>query len=113
MRVRSVRGRRRLELNEMYVGRECGGWKGSVLGNQFVIGRDGTREEVIAKFRMWLWEAIQRRDDKVMAELERLKSAETLSCWCADLDEKATYEGSLVCHAQVIARAIKWLKAQA
>lgn len=36
----------------VYIGR------GSPWGNPFVIGKDGTREEVIAKFRVWAEQAI-------------------------------------------------------
>lgn len=34
--------------NAIYIGR------GSDYGNPFVIGQDGTREEVIAKYKAWL-----------------------------------------------------------
>ncbi len=36
------------ERYDVYIGRP-GPW-----GNPFVIGRDGTREQVIAKYRTWL-----------------------------------------------------------
>ena len=36
-----------------YVGRP------SPLGNPFVLGRDGNREEVIAEYRHWLWAQMQ------------------------------------------------------
>lgn len=36
---------------DVYIGR------GSGFGNPFVIGRDGTRAEVIAKFRLWFGSA--------------------------------------------------------
>src|SRR5262245_58764119 len=39
----------------VYIGRP------SLLGNPFRIGEHGTREEVIAKYRVWLWRQIQRR----------------------------------------------------
>jgi hypothetical protein len=34
----------------IYVGRKMPGFPGSVLGNPFRIGRDGTRDQVIAKY---------------------------------------------------------------
>jgi hypothetical protein len=36
-----------------YVGRP------SALGNPFVLGRDGTRKEVLDQFRKWLWDVVQ------------------------------------------------------
>jgi len=46
MRTRVVHCRR--ERYDVYVGRP------SPWGNPFVIGRDGTREEVIAKYAAWV-----------------------------------------------------------
>lgn len=37
----------------VYCGRACYGLKGSPLANTYVIGRDGTREEVIDAYRHW------------------------------------------------------------
>ena len=37
-----------------YIGRTGKGYK-SPLGNPYVIGRDGTVEEVNEKYRKWLW----------------------------------------------------------
>jgi len=41
----------------VYIGRP------SLLGNPFQIGRDGTREDVIAKYRVWLWRRIGEQGD--------------------------------------------------
>lgn len=49
-----------------YIGR------GSPLGNPFVIGKDGSREQVIAKYRVWLNEQIMRKNPVVLDELNRL-----------------------------------------
>jgi hypothetical protein len=49
----------------IYVGRETPGAPGNVLGNPFRIGRDGTREEVVEKYRRWLWEQIKLGKDVV------------------------------------------------
>jgi hypothetical protein len=48
MNVKSYKG------DGIYIGREYGGYKGSVLGNQFHIGMDGNREVVIKKYLDWL-----------------------------------------------------------
>lgn len=66
--------------DRVYVGRP-GKW-----GNPFVIGRDGTRDEVIAKYRAWIVTQPAR-----MAALAELRGKD-LVCWCAPLP----------CHADVL-----------
>lgn len=60
-----------LPANAVYIGRP-GKW-----GNPFVIGRDGSREQVIAKFRDYLL-----RSPRLMADLHELRGRD-LVCWCA------------------------------
>ncbi len=55
----------------------CG--RPTVFGNPFVIGKDGTREEVIQKYREWVV-----TQPKIMSRLHELKG-KTLSCWCSPL----------------------------
>jgi hypothetical protein len=65
IQVVSLHGREGVRPIGEYVGRP------SPLGNPWVIGRDGTREEVLAKYRAWLrrqW----RQGGPVRRELERL-----------------------------------------
>ena len=57
--------------DRVYVGRP------SKWGNPFVIGRDGSRDEVIAKYRAWIV-----RQPALMAALPELR-AKNLVCWCA------------------------------
>ena len=57
--------------NSVYIGRP------GIWGNPFVIGKDGTRNEVIAKFERWI---VQQ--PRLMARLEELKGKH-LVCWCA------------------------------
>jgi hypothetical protein len=64
----------------VYVGRP------SVWGNPFHIGRDGTREEVIAKYRQWI-----KTQPQLLARLHELRGKD-LVCHCAP---KA-------CHADVL-----------
>lgn len=65
-----------------YIGR------GSPLGNPFVIGKDGSREQVIAKYRVWLNEQIMRKNPVVLDELNRLgnkaidEKGLDLQCFC-------------------------------
>ena len=96
----------------VYVGRACGHWTASPLGNTFRIGRDGDRQQVIEKYRRWLWEVVQagRRGQPSPAWLSLLSlvaavrrgEAPALGCWCHPAP----------CHASVIARAVDWLVSQ-
>lgn len=49
----------------------------SKWGNPFQIGKDGTREEVIAKYREWI-----QGQPELLAALPELQG-KTLGCWCA------------------------------
>jgi len=86
------------ERYEIYIGRgrcprtgEPGRW-----GNPFQIGRDGSRAEVIAKYRRWLWAEIEagRIDLDELASLD----GKVLGCWCAPKP----------CHGALLARAAAW-----
>ncbi|MFO0958251.1 MAG: DUF4326 domain-containing protein [Isosphaeraceae bacterium] len=70
------------EPHDVYIGRP------SKWGNPFVIGRDGTREDVVAKYEAWL-----HTQPELMAALPELKG-KTLGCWCAPQE----------CHGDVLAR---------
>ena len=90
----------------IYVGRKMPGIPGSVLGNPFRIGRDGTREEVVEKYRRWLWEQIKLGND-VYVELKRIadlarRGDVSLVCWCAPN----------LCHATVIERSVEYLNSK-
>ena len=67
---------------DVYIGRP-GKW-----GNPFQIGRDGTREQVIARYERWI-----ATRPELLAALPEL-AGKTLGCWCAP---KA-------CHGDVLAR---------
>jgi len=56
---------------DVYIGRP------SKWGNPFTIGKDGTREEVIEKYRDWIIE-----QDDLMEALPELKG-KVLGCWCS------------------------------
>jgi hypothetical protein len=51
--------------------------KGSIWGNPFHIGKDGTREEVIEKYRQYILSK-----PELLAQLESLRG-KTLGCWCS------------------------------
>ena len=49
------------------------------MGNPFVIGRDGTREQVIEKYREWILS-----NPKLLGDIEELRG-KTLGCYCSPL----------------------------
>ena len=59
------------EPYDVYIGRP------SKWGNPFVIEKDGTRKEVIEKYKEWL---LQQKD--LMDSLHELKG-KNLGCWCS------------------------------
>lgn len=87
-------------LGVEYVGRG----RGSVLGNPFVLGRDGDRKKVVQLYRSWLWAHVQRGEGVVWCELVRLVQLArcgelVLGCWCCPL----------TCHGDVIRSCVLWL----
>ena len=65
-------------------------------GNPFRIGPDGTRAEVIARYRTLLWAQI-RSGAITLEDLAALHGC-TFLCWCAPLP----------CHGEVLAAAAAW-----
>jgi hypothetical protein len=70
------------EQFDVYIGRP------SKWGNPFVIGRDGTREEVITKYERWL-----KQQPELMQSLSELRG-KILGCWCSPQ----------ACHGDVLVR---------
>jgi hypothetical protein len=67
----------RREPYDVYIGRKTRELQGSIWGNPFQIGRDGTREEVIAKYREYILSK-----PALLKQLESLRG-KTLGCWCS------------------------------
>lgn len=65
---------------QVYIGRP------SKWGNPFVIGKDGSREDVINKYREWI-----KTQPNLIADLCELKG-KTLGCFCKPL----------ACHGDVL-----------
>ena len=57
--------------HDVYIGRP------SKWGNPFLIGRDGTRQEVIEKYRNWI-----KSQPDLMKALSELRG-KVLGCWCS------------------------------
>ena len=66
----------------IYVGRP------SKWGNPYVVGKDGTREEVIQKYRNYLLERLKTGTKLPIGELR----GKDLVCWCSPLP----------CHADIL-----------
>lgn len=75
---------------ETYVGRP------TVFGNPFKIGRDGTREAVVAKYKRYFWRRVN--SDITFRQEAQALEGHALLCHCAPEP----------CHADVIAA---WLNA--
>ena len=69
-------------------------------GNPFLIGRHGSREEVIERYRTWLWDKVKKGEITV-AELAAL-NGKTLACHCAPRP----------CHGDVLVKAAAWAQAK-
>lgn len=74
----------------IYIGRP------SRWGNPFVVGQDGTRQQVIEKYREHLWVLI-KNGDITLDDLMSLRGKQ-LACWCKPQ----------ACHGDVLAKAIDW-----
>lgn len=68
---------------DIYIGRP------SKWGNPFVVGRDGTRSEVVQKYKDYILSQIDRFD---LSEL----AGKTLGCWCSPKP----------CHGDVLAELV-------
>lgn len=71
---------KRSSATQLYIGRP------SKWGNPFVIGRDGSRADVIAKYRAWIV-----AQPALLNALDELRGRD-LICWCAPL----------ACHGDVL-----------
>lgn len=71
----------KIPQDAVYVGRP------SKWGNPFVIGKDGSREEVIEKYKRWLL-----GQPSLVAQAKKELRGKSLVCWCAPL----------ACHADIL-----------
>lgn len=95
----------------VYVGRAWGGRKASPLGNPFRLSQGQSRTEVLRKYRQWLWSRIGMRDKAVMAALREITEESWLGCWCCNIEAGRPIE-KMVCHAEVVAAAARWLQSK-
>jgi|TARA_Y100000310_G_scaffold263231_2_gene273304 hypothetical protein len=69
--------------------------RSSPWGNPFIIGRDGNRREVIAKYEEWIVERPQLI--KLLSDLMEHEDVHRLACWCVPLQ----------CHGHVLKRLVE------
>lgn len=86
----------------IYIGRANGrrGLKASKWQNPFKIGHDGTRNEVVSRFRYLMATSVRR------AELREL-AGRPLACWCRHDGEERTDDNT--CHGDVLVELIREL----
>ncbi len=63
------------EKCDVYIGR------GSIFGNPFIIGPNGTREECIIQYEAWIRSLMKEYNTFTKEEILKLKG-KTLGCWC-------------------------------
>lgn len=66
--------------------------RATAWGNLYIIGRDGDRDEVIAKFRKWVTTSDDLSAVWIRENVHELYG-KTLGCWCGPLN---------ACHGQVL-----------
>lgn len=71
---------------DIYIGRP------SVLGNPFVIGRDGSRQQVIERYTVWLHDQFTAKPEFWFGMLRTIRGRR-LICYCKPL----------ACHGDVLA----------
>lgn len=100
----------RIENKKTYRGEGVYIGRPSLIGNPFRIGAHGTREQVIARYREWLWQQIEQQGE-VYRELCRLAdeardSDLTLICWCKEQGREVG------CHGDIVRAALDWMNSQ-
>ncbi len=73
-----------------------------ILGNPFKMASESQRDEVIEKYRQYLWAEMNRKSEmgKMVYTMAASKNNIALACCCKP---KA-------CHGDIIKRAIEWIR---
>lgn len=72
--------------------------RGTIFGNPFIMGKHGDRDAVVAQYRVWLHERIQK-EPAFAAEVKALHGRD-LCCCCAPKS----------CHGHVLEKAAAYLQ---
>lgn len=96
-------------LVHIYIGRASGDYERSPLANPYRIGYHGDRDEVIEKYRRFLWGELKQYasgiESSAVTELIRIASYHyanwdvILMCWCKPQ----------ACHGDIVIKAVEWL----
>ena len=78
---------------DIYIGR------GSLFGNPYIIGRDGDRNQVIRKYKMYLWKHLLMGDNFTIADVLALEG-QRLGCFCSPQ----------FCHGDILVNAYLYFK---
>ena len=88
-----------LEPSYFFIGRP------NTLGNPFYLKSEKERDEVVLKYRKYLWKKIKAKDSKICSKLNEIKQyylqkgEVSLVCWCAPKK----------CHGDVIKNCLIWM----
>ncbi len=86
------------EEGVVYIGRGSTYREGSIYGNPFRITKQLSRNESIAKYRIYLKDKL--KNDHGYEKILRQLKDKTLGCFCRP---KVGFQGKLLCHGQIIA----------
>ena len=89
---------------DIYIGRAGKGHDG-YFGNPYVVGKDGTRAEVLVAYSIY-FEKRLNTDPEFAQRIEELRG-KALGCFCVKEPWIVKDAGPIVCHGQVIA---DWLE---
>lgn len=78
------------------------GLKGSKFANPFKITEDETREVVIAKYKVWLWQQI-KSGYITLEDLLELENKDVV-CFCKQPDRE------VACHGDIVLAAVVWAR---
>jgi len=96
-RLRTTRVHCKQAPYDVYIGRSMpNGERDLGWGNPFIIGRDGDRKQVVAKFREWF-----SKQPKLIERAKRELHGRILGCWCKENEE---------CHGDVYIQFVDALK---
>lgn len=99
---------------DVYCGRKRGlqgGWQqiihaASDWENPYKPGQDGTLDEVIVKYEIYIREKIRQDPQKWLTYLKNIVSQGrplVLGCWCK-ADKRGNYDPNVLCHGDVIVK---------
>lgn len=89
---------RHFEYEDVYIGR------GSLYGNPFEVGKDGSLSEVLQKYKDYFYKKLKK--ERFRIAVDRLKG-KRLGCTCRS---KAGFRGQLLCHGQIIVAYLEKIK---